>query len=100
MEGSRPKPVYCRQGVAGHSEGESLREEHCWATPADPRPGGSSSFIEECFTEGPPFAGIHSVKFGGVPPIRRIWFSIWAELCLNLVELVSAILVHSPVALS
>ena len=21
---------------------------HCWATPADPRPGGSSSFIEEC----------------------------------------------------
>ena len=22
---------------------------HCWATPADPRPGGSSSFIEEWF---------------------------------------------------
>ena len=33
---------------ATHSEGESLPTGHCWATPTDPRPGGSSSFIEEC----------------------------------------------------
>ena len=29
-----------------NSEGETL---HCWATPAGPRPGGSSSFINEWF---------------------------------------------------
>ena len=41
-----------------HSEGESLCGEdfqtgHCWATPTDPRPGGSSSFIEEWEGEVP-----------------------------------------------
>ena len=40
----------------GHSEGESCGGEkkvptgHCRATPSGPRPGGSSSFIEECFS--------------------------------------------------
>ena len=41
-----------------HSEGESLREGgtgHCWAKPADPRPGGSSSFIEELVIGAPHF---------------------------------------------
>ena len=29
---------------------------HCWATPADPRPGGSSSSIEECTNPSEPDA--------------------------------------------
>ena len=36
------------EALLTHLEGESLWEGHCWATPAGPRPGGSSSFIEEC----------------------------------------------------
>ena len=48
-----PRPQRKRLSRLAHSEGESLQEGgggktgHCWATPADPRPGGSSSFIEE-----------------------------------------------------
>ena len=39
-------------GPVSSGRGEKERDfptGHCWATPADPRPGGSSSFNEEWF---------------------------------------------------
>ena len=34
-------------GWVSSGRGGGKKTGHCWATPADPRPGGSSSFIEE-----------------------------------------------------